>query len=166
MSSEWRQRVWLGLLDTEREAHYLYSVSNKARGKYLFFTGLAGIGAAGNIIPITSGTLTPLLISAINIMVVAIIAWIMAANYSHKSAIAASTAKDCSYLSHEWRRLWSEIDDITDGEALRKIELLESKAVNITNFVPPTIGIDEKLNKKSAEHIYNTIRHEYSEIPA
>ena len=165
MSNKWRQRTWLGLLDSDRVGHYLYAVANKARRRYHYCTVLAVIASLGNLVLLASDTTPPHFSSVTSILVVLLFYGIILGDYSRKSALAEFAAKDCSSLSQEWRRLWAEVDDISEDKALRKVEALESKGVYMTQFVPGILGLDEKLNQKAAEYVNDMIRHEYPEIP-
>lgn len=170
MSLEWRKRTWIGLVDTVRDGHYLYLISSRAQRKYLRFLGLAGLLAAIstglNLVPDISGTLIQLINAALGIGIIAILLWIIQADYSRTSIKAGNAAGECTALARQWRRLFAKIENLDDDEALDMIEDLEAKAIGVTSFVPEVLGIDDKLNKESAEYTNVILQQEYEESPA
>ena len=100
------------------------------------------------------------------LLVAAVQIWSTVYDASKKSALASVLASECSRLAMDWRRLWSELSSLSDEEALRRIQSLESREVEITSSVPHDLGIDSRLNQKCAMKAYRLIEHEYGAVQA
>ena len=82
-------------------------------------------------------------------------------DYSRKAVIATSLSGECSELASRWRRLWIDLGDLGDDEALKRVEDLERADREITRSVPHELGINRRLNEKCAEQAYQLIKQEY-----
>ncbi len=158
-----RNRAWLGLLDTKREARYFTLLSDNMRKKDLGFSGIISIGAFFTSVLILS-ELSVNIGAWISVAVTAFAGWGIVLKYSYKSAIASSLSNKCFDLALDWQRLWENIDNLDNDKAISKIEELEKKAFEITECSPRDLGHKEKLNIKSAEYVYATICHEYPNV--
>lgn len=170
-----RQRAWLGLLDTDRATLYLTSLADGMRRTHLitstfvavgstaalasFVVGVSGVigGAQAETVRLLSGVIG----SAISLLVAVVAIWSMVSDFSRKAVVAASLAKECSELASSWRRLWIELSCLGDDESLKRVEDLERTDREITKSVPHDLGINHRLNRKSATQAYENIQHEY-----
>ena len=170
-----RQRAWLGLLDADRETLYLSFLANKMRRVHRiastivavgstaafasFVVGASGVGGAPQAG--TVGLQTGVVGSAISLLVAVVAIWSMISDYSRKAVIATSLSGECSELASRWRRLWIELGDLGDDEALKRVEDLERADREITKSVPHELGINRRLNEECAEQAYQLIKQEY-----
>ena len=154
-------RVWLSLLDTDRE--HLYFVSIAARMRKLsnltnVFIAFAALGA----VVTTVGGLPPVVAICLNLLVALAAIWSRVFGHAEKAATAAGVAKECSALAREWRRLWAEISRMDGDEVLKRCEDLERRATDIVDVVPREIPLDDSLNQECAKRAYETVKHEYA----
>ena len=169
-----RQRAWLGLLDTDRETLYLSSLANKMRRTHRFTSTIVAVGStaafASFVVGVSGvgggpqaggGLPSGVIGSAISLLVAVVAIWSMISDFSRKAVIAASLAEECSELASSWRRLWIKLSSLGDDEALKRIEDLERADREITKSVPHDLGINHRLNRKSATQAYQNIQHEY-----
>lgn len=170
-----RQQAWLGLLDTDRETLYLSFLADKMRRTHLvtstivavgstaalasFVVGVSGVigGAQAETVRLLAGVFG----SAVSLLVAVVAIWSMVSDFSKKAVIATSLARECSELASSWRRLWIELSDLGDDEALQRVEELERADREITKSVPHDLGINRRLNERCAKQAYQLIRHEY-----
>ena len=170
-----RQRAWLGLLDADRETLYLLFLANRMRRTHRitstivavgstaafasFVVGVSGVGGGpqAGTVGLQSGVVG----SALSLLVAIVAIWSMISDFSRKAVIAAALAKECSELASRWRRLWIELSGLSDDEALKRVEDLERADRETTESVPHDLGINRRLNEKSARQAYQTIQHEY-----
>lgn len=170
-----RQRAWLGLLDTDRETLYLSLLANRMRRTHLVTSTIVAVGSTAALASFVVGVsgviggaqaetarlLSGVIGSAISLLVAVVAIWSMISGFSRKAVIAASLAKECSELASRWRRLWIELSGLGDDESLKRIEDLERADREITKPVPHDLGINHRLNRKSATQAYRNIQHEY-----
>ena len=170
-----RQRAWLGLLDADRETLYLSFLANKMRRVHRIASTIVAVGStaafASFVVGVsgvfggsqagTIGLQTGVVGSAISLLVAVVAIWSMISDYSRKAVIAMSLSDKCSELTLKWRRLWIELDDLGDDEALKRVEDLGRSDQEITRSVPHDLGINRRLNERCAEQAYQLIKQEY-----
>ena len=154
-------RVWLGLLDSDRDNLYFVSIAARMRRLSNLTNVVIAFGASGAVAT-TIGGLPPLVAICLNLLVALIAIWSRIYGHEEKAATAAGVAKECSALAREWRRLWGEMSRIGGEESLRRCEDLERKSADIVDVVPREIPLDMSLNEKCAERAYATVQHEYA----
>jgi hypothetical protein len=163
-TDQWvRQQAWLGLLDTDRDALYLSAVANRLRWVHTGTSVFISVGATSAFATIVTGL--PVMVgSTISLLVAGVAIWSMVCDHSRKSAVAAALAKECSKLALSWRQLWAELSSLSESEALRRVQDLESREIDITSSVPHELGIKRRLNKRCAEQVYRLVKHEYGAV--
>ena len=164
-----RQRAWLGLLDADRETLYLSFLANKMRRVHRITSTIVAVGSTAALASFvvgvsqagTVGLQSGVVGSAISLVVAVVAIWSMVSDYSRKAVIAMSLSDKCSELTLKWRRLWIELDDLGNDEALKRVEDLERSDQEITKSVPHDLGINRRLNERCAEQAYQLIKQEY-----
>ncbi len=154
-------RVWLGLLDTDREHLYFVSIAARMRKLSNLTNVFIAFGASGAVVT-TVGGLPPVVAICLNLLVALVAIWSRVCGHAEKAATAAAVAKECSALAREWRRLWAEMSRMDGDDVLDRCEVLERKATDIVDVVPRVIPLDLSLNERCAERAYATTRHEYA----
>ena len=154
-------RVWLGLLDTDRENLYFLSIAARMRKISNLTNVFIAFGASGAVVTTLGGL--PLVVAiCLNLLVALIAIWSRVYGHAEKAATAAGVAKECSALAREWRRLWAEMSRMDGDQVLQRCEDLERRATDIVDVVPREIPLDMSLNEKCAKIVYTTIQHEYA----
>ena len=154
-------RVWLGLLDTDRENLYFLSIAARMRKISNLTNVFIAFGASGAVVTTLGGL--PLVVAiCLNLLVALIAIWSRVYGHAEKAATAAGVAKECSALAREWRRLWAEMSRTDGDQVLQRCEDLERRATDIVDVVPREIPLDMSLNEKCAKIAYTTIQHEYA----
>ena len=154
-------RVWLGILDTDRENLYFLSIAARMRKISNLTNVFIAFGASGAVVTTLGGL--PLVVAiCLNVLVALIAIWSRVYGHAEKAATAAGVAKECSALAREWRRLWAEMSRMDGDQVLQRCEDLERRATDIVDVVPREIALDMSLNEKCAKIVYTTIQHEYA----
>lgn len=154
-------RVWLGILDTDRENLYFLSIAARMRKISNLTNVFIAFGASGAVVTTLGGL--PLVVAIwLNLLVALIAIWSRVYGHAEKAATAAGVAKECSALAREWRRLWAEMSRMDGDQVLQRCEDLERRATDIVDVVPREIPLDRSLNEKCAKIVYTTIQHEYA----
>ena len=154
-------RVWLSLLDTDREHLYFVSIAARMRKLSNLTNVFIAFGASGAVVT-TVGGLPPVVAICLNLLVALAAIWSRVFGHAEKAATAAGVAKECSALAREWRRLWAEISRMDGDEVLKRCEDLERRATDIVDVVPREIPLDDSLNQECAKRAYETVKHEYA----
>ena len=154
-------RVWLGLLDTDRDNLYFISIAARMRKLSNLTNVFIAFGASGAVVTTLSG-LPPVVAICLSLLVALVAIWSRVYGHAEKAATAAGVAKECSALAREWRRLWAEMSRTDGDEILSRCEDLERRATDIVDVVPREIPLDLSLNEKCAERAYATTQHEYA----
>lgn len=169
-----RRQAWLGLVQTDREARYLTLFSDKMQRFSRVSSWIIAIGSTAALSTLVV-TVSRLLIddqldsviaaigSFVTFLVVAVSFWAVISDFSKKAVVAATIADKCRDLALSWRKLWAEIDELDDDEALTRTQNLERLSCEATKDVPYSLGIDQGLNERCEEQTFALIRQEYPE---
>lgn len=148
-----RTRVWIAILNAERNNRYFEALSSRYR-LFRFFTNLGislgSLGAAASLL----GQLDLWVTVVLFVVTAACTSWSMLADYSRKVVLCDIAHRRCAELGIMARDLWfkSDFDDIQTISRL-EIELNEAQAVDI--------GADFRLNRRCAEQAYQWAKNEF-----
>lgn len=167
MNDQQLDRIWIGMLDSERLSRYYTTISIRSN-RFDFAAKIVSISLS---VIISGGLLTNLLgpywVTALSIIFVIATIWAAFSNFSHKAFDAAIVAADCKELALKWRNLWTTCELLGDEVSMEKIEKLEKEMLDRTSFRKVIyIGLNEKINAKCAEETYEVIKQEFNLSPS
>ena len=143
-----RERVWEGILNTDRMIRYFSSLRRKNRTIHSWMVRGTVIGASGAVVSLLAQAPGP--VAAAVLFVVSVLTiWASIADYSGKAAMAAAIASQYEDLAVEWKNLW--YGKITP-EVVNALELRYNK---IASGWP--LDEDTNLNQKAQEETYEII---------
>lgn len=155
------QKVWLGLLDRERESRYYTYLGNRYQKWYFRLSAVVALGSTGAVASLLVGM--PDVISGCVSLVVAVCAiWSVFSDYSRKSVEAAILGKEYSLLALEWEQLWIKLNAIDDEQIAARLKELDLEAIKIGKDSPYRLFVDKKLNERCAREAYDVVQHEFA----
>ena len=153
-------RIWLGMLDTDRLGRYYGRIADRMQRLHFCFT--VGIALSSSAAALSLLTQLPDLVSVVFFFVVAgAVIWTSYADYSKKATVASVIGKQCYELSVEWKELWFHADE--DADALFQAAGLERRLGDITHLYDGPL--DDTLNERCAEEAYEVKQAEFSVGP-
>ena len=143
-----RERVWNGILNTDRMIRYFSALGRKNRTIHSWMVRGTVIGASGAMASLLAQFPEAVAVVVLFAVSVATI-WSSLEDYSGKAAMAAAIANQYEDLAVEWQNLW--YGNITP-EVVNALELRYNK---IASGWP--LDEDTNLNQKAQEETYETI---------
>ena len=150
-----RNRVWIAILNAERNSRYFEELASRYRRRqFLINFGITfgSLGAAATLLAEWSVYLTV----GLFVVTATSTSWAMLADYSRKVVLCDVAQAKCAELGVTARNLWFE-DKFDAVEEISRLELQLNRAQTVD------IGVDIKLNKRSAEQAYEWAKHEFIE---
>ena len=103
-------RIWLGMLDTDRLGRYYGRIADRMQRLHFYFT--VGIALSSSAAALSLLTHLPNLVSVVFFFMVAgAVIWASYARYSTKAVVASIIGKQCHELSVDWEQLWFRADE-------------------------------------------------------
>ncbi len=155
------QKVWLGLLDRERESRYYTYLGNRYQKLHFRLSTIVALGSTGAVASLLVGM--PDVVSGCVSLVVAVCAiWSVFSDYSRKSVEAAILGKEYSLLYLEWEQLWIELNALDDEQIATRLKQLDREAIEIGKNSPYRLVVNKKLNERCAREAYDVVKHEFA----
>ena len=157
-------RIWNGILESERLYRYYHSLAGKFRKRQwvfdiilLLLTGGVGITIAGHFLQGANETLALTLMVSV---IAGIVTWQHIQGYKVKSAMAGSIAVQYKALSDDWRHQWYLGSNDNDGVI---IGVLTARLTGIA--AQYDMGVDSKRSEDAEDSADEVVAGEFASAP-
>ena len=156
-----RQRIWLGLLDSERATRYYRAAGAKYRRYYHRTAMSIAVGSILTGASTLGAKLTDALVAEVGTIVFSTItalavAWLLRRNDARTLAQTQSASAYFAVMYREWRHAWDNHEDPNDASNVRVL------AERMHAGPPVDMEDDEALNQACYERAIQVVQHEFA----
>lgn len=165
------RQAWLGLLDSERLTRYYSYLAARFQQRHRWITlGVTAGSVATAILSWAPSNVASTIFDSksvsvsdaglVSIAVAGAAIWLLLADYSRRSLHASTLESDCNEVVLQWKMLWSEMANLDDQLAAKRIRDLELSGSRVTKHVSSRLPLLSRLNKRCAHEVYKEIQNE------
>lgn len=155
------QKVWLGLLDRERESRYYTYLANRYQKSHFWLSVVVAFGSTGVVASLLGG-MPDVVSGSVSLIVAGCAIWSIFSDYSRKSVEAAILGKEYATLALDWEQLWINLNVLDDDQIASRLRELNHEVIKVGKDSPYRLIVNKKLNERCAREAYDVVQHEYA----